>query len=323
MSAVLLPAKISIIIPVYNVEGYIARCLDSCIDQTLFDIEIVCVDDGSTDRSLQILDYYAQKDKRVKVIHKENGGVAAARNTGIDNSTGSWLMFVDSDDYLDKAACEKIWTEIAEGGAEIIVHGGTIVPDYPKPEAWKYWTVITRKAYFPSFVYRTITERGATPFLWLQVFSRELLNRSGVRFHEGISLGEDLIFQYEIFPDAHGVRFMEDKLYYYRWYRSGSLMYQYADKNDNKILRHILNIGIIAESWNKKGIMEVYGKKFLDWALAFVVPDLCNLELKDKKNLAVKLDEVLDNADLYKYKSGISLKGRSFYRKMKQIQRGE
>ena len=224
----MLPPKISIIIPVYNVENYLARCLESCITQTLYDIEIVCVDDGSTDRSGEILALYETRDPRVRVFRKKNAGVSAARNDGIRLSTGQWLMFVDSDDYLEPNACEVIWKESLTHEAEIIVHGGFVIPDYPKPESWKYWAVITKRDFFPEFNFDVMTTRGANPFLWLQAFHRDLLERIDAHFEESISFGEDIIFQFETFPFSKGTAFIPDRVYYYRWYREGSLMDAHA-----------------------------------------------------------------------------------------------
>ena len=93
--------KISVIIPVYNVEKYLKRCLDSVINQTYKNLEIILVDDGSTDNSGKICDEYAKNDKRIIVIHKENGGVSVARNIGLDICTGDYVNFIDSDDWID------------------------------------------------------------------------------------------------------------------------------------------------------------------------------------------------------------------------------
>lgn len=93
--------KVSIIVPVYNVEEYLVKCLDSLVNQTLKEIEIICINDGSTDNSLEILNTYAQKDSRITIIDKKNEGVSAARNTGLNISKGEYIMFVDSDDYLE------------------------------------------------------------------------------------------------------------------------------------------------------------------------------------------------------------------------------
>ena len=101
--------KISVIIPVYNVEKYLRECLDSIVNQTFKDIEIICVDDGSTDKSLEILREYEQKDKRIIVISQPNKGVSTARNIGMQQATGKYMMFVDSDDYITQNACELIY----------------------------------------------------------------------------------------------------------------------------------------------------------------------------------------------------------------------
>lgn len=299
----LLPPKISIIIPVYNVENYLARCLDTCIGQTLYDIEIICVNDGSTDRSGEILELYAEKDPRIRILTRKNSGVSAARNEGIRNSSSEWIMFVDSDDYLDIHACEVIWKESLTNESEIIVHGGFIVPDYPRPESWKYWAVITDKLYCRDFYFDVIQKRGANPFLWLQAYRRRLLERTGVFFHEDISFGEDIIFQFETFPFAKGVSFIADRLYYYRWYREGSLMKEAMQDLDARTSRHIKNIGLIADYWIEHGLMDRFGKGFLGWAVGFVIPDLEKLELKDKGALARELKESLESRGIDQYRS--------------------
>ena len=95
---------ISIIVPIYNVEKYLSRCVDSILNQTFTDFELILVDDGSTDNSGKICDEYAEKDCRIKVIHKDNWGVSSARNVGLENSVGEYIMFCDSDDFVEKNA---------------------------------------------------------------------------------------------------------------------------------------------------------------------------------------------------------------------------
>ena len=101
--------KVSIIVPVYNVEAYLKKCLDSLVNQTLNGIEIILIDDGSKDSSSSICDEYAKKDERIKVIHKKNGGLMAAWMDGVKNSTGKYIQFTDSDDYLEFNAIEKLY----------------------------------------------------------------------------------------------------------------------------------------------------------------------------------------------------------------------
>ena len=106
--------KVSIIIPVYNVEPFLARCLDSVVGQTLRGIEIICVDDGSPDRSIDILNRYAAQDDRIRVISQENRGLGGARNRGFDAATGEFILFVDSDDWIDPAYCERLYEAARE-----------------------------------------------------------------------------------------------------------------------------------------------------------------------------------------------------------------
>ena len=112
-------AKISVVVPVYNVEAYLERCLDSLINQTLSDIEIICVNDGSTDSSPEKLEEFAKKDSRIKIINQENGGLSAARNTGIEAATGEYIGFVDSDDYVDLDFYEKLYNAATSHNADI------------------------------------------------------------------------------------------------------------------------------------------------------------------------------------------------------------
>ena len=113
--------KISIIIPVYNVEKYLRECLDSCINQTLADIEIICVDDCSPDNSIKILEEYQAKDYRIKIFrHEKNKNLGAARNTGIQNAIGEYVWFVDSDDYIDTKACQILYDAIKEFNVDML-----------------------------------------------------------------------------------------------------------------------------------------------------------------------------------------------------------
>ena len=112
--------KVSVVIPVYKVEPWIRECLDSLVNQTLKEIEIICVDDGSPDNSGAILDEYAQKDKRIKVIHQENGGVQKARNAGLDVAKGEYIALLDSDDYVDVRAYETAYNFAKKDNVDIL-----------------------------------------------------------------------------------------------------------------------------------------------------------------------------------------------------------
>ena len=113
--------KISVIVPIYNSEDYIDRCVRSIVEQSYKNIEIILVDDGSTDNSSMMCDEWAKNDKRVKVIHKENGGVSSARNEGLKIAKGDYISFVDSDDYIDKKMIEKMLNQMEKGNTDLVI----------------------------------------------------------------------------------------------------------------------------------------------------------------------------------------------------------
>ena len=115
--------KISVIVPVYKVEKYIHKCVDSILNQTFSDIEVILVDDGTPDRCGEICDAYGEQDSRVKVIHKENGGLSDARNAGMPHASGEYIIFIDSDDYIESDMLEYMYTRLTEAGADMATCG--------------------------------------------------------------------------------------------------------------------------------------------------------------------------------------------------------
>ncbi|MBO5142220.1 MAG: glycosyltransferase family 2 protein [Clostridia bacterium] len=222
---------ISVIIPVYNVEEYIRECLDSVINQTYKNLEIILIDDGSKDNSGKICDEYAKKDKRIKVIHKENGGLSSARNKGLDNAQGKYITFVDSDDYIPVNAIELLYKNCISNEADCSIGGvqdikdGQVVYVGPKKqcclskeEALKYFFV---EKYFKCIACS-------------KMYKKELIGTE--RFDETIRLVEDFYFTYNILKKVNKVSLnTKDIVYCYR-IRSGSLMHQkYNKKFENEI----------------------------------------------------------------------------------------
>ena len=260
-------AKVSIIVPVYNVKEYLPRCLESCIQQTLYDIEIICVDDGSTDESGKILDTYEKLDARIHIIHKLNGGLSSARNAGYNAATGKWIMYLDSDDFLEENACERV------------LH----------PSTQRFHT------FKPEVLFSTI---GSTPFVWRQAFSKKLLSSNNIRFYEGTRFGEDLIYQMEVFPMAENFSFIEDEIYNYRWYREDSLMGKMKNQQDDKMRQHLLIIEEITRYWQDKKLLDEYAPEYLAWMLNFMVPDLTSPKLKQADEHARALVELVCRYEL-------------------------
>ena len=205
--------KISIIVPIYNVQQYLKKCIDSIIEQTFNDFELILVNDGSTDKSGIICDEYKKIDNRIKVIHKENGGLSSARNAGIDIAKGKYIGFVDSDDYISKFMFQKLYENIIEYNADISIC------DYVEVFQDKeiiYQEKIEKKKLILSNIEaleKIYKEKGWLYVVaWNKLYKKELFN--DLRFPIG-KVHEDEMIAHEILYKANKIIFIEDQLYYY------------------------------------------------------------------------------------------------------------
>lgn len=314
-----LPVKVSLIVPVYNVEKYLSTCLHSCVNQTLFDIEIICVNDGSTDNSLAVLEAYAKEDYRIRIINKPNGGLSSARNAGIKAANGTILMFLDSDDYLAPNACERVWKETLEAPTDVVIFGTNIFPTKPRASDWHYHTLNIRThrcwGFTPDVLFK---EPGAKPFVWRQAYAKKFFEEHNLLFDESVKYGEDMVFQMEALPHGENFAFIADKLYNYRWYRVGSLMDSYNYDLDEKVQKHLGFINNICQYWEKEGWFDLYGKQFVQWLLEFVVSDIRKEETTRDADHVNALKELLGKYDLEKYLDKMPGSVRSLVRIVKK-----
>ena len=221
----------SFVVPVYNVEMYLGRCVDSLIVQEEQGIEIILVDDGSTDGSGELCDKYADKYPCVSVIHKENGGLSSARNAGIERAKGDYLIFVDSDDYVEKDICKTLAEVIRQTkAAEVIGYNGF--------EEWEGVRESVRNRPVQKlelmsgrdYLYSRYRHRSMCVQSWLYCCKREFLNREGLRFREGI-LHEDVEFTPRMLLKAKSVAETPAQLYHYIVRESSISMRKNREKN--------------------------------------------------------------------------------------------
>ena len=176
--------RFSIIIPVYNVQDYLSKCLDSVLGQTMLDIEIVCVDDGSKDESSKILTQYSKVDERIKLIRKENGGLSSARNAGLKVAQGEYICFLDSDDYVEPNFCERIYREVLEHRPDIIVFGANVFPLTKDTDPWTYNNLSPKTKKYKSFTPEILlSENRGYPFVWRNCFKKEFLDKKHLKFN--------------------------------------------------------------------------------------------------------------------------------------------
>ena len=194
---------VSVLIPVYNVEKYLSRCLESILKQTLTQIEIICVNDGSTDGSLEILEKYQKEDSRIIIINKENGGLPSARNAGLDRAKGKYVGFVDSDDFVEPNMFEKLYRTAEDEKSEIVICGANVFPEEPRASQWLYDCLSPEYKKINGFDVATLFfDVSSTPFLWRTLIKREIIEKNHLRLQEDIMIGEDKAFQFKVYPLA-------------------------------------------------------------------------------------------------------------------------
>ncbi len=222
--------KVSVIIPVYNVENYLKECLDSVVNQTLSDIEIICINDGSTDNSLAILETYKNSDERVKVFSEDNSGQSVARNLGLKNSSGQYIYFIDSDDYIELNMLEELYNNAVSNNSDIVVskiarfNNESSEIDYTKPGFDfddKFGDV--------DYNHFTFNYKDIKPYVlnasfapWMKLFRKDFLVNNNFYFDEHLVF-EDVPFHVKTFLKADKISFAPDFYYYYRYNPSSTV----------------------------------------------------------------------------------------------------
>ena len=226
-------ALVSVIIPVYNTEAYLKRCLASVLSNTYRDLEVICINDGSTDGSLEILNTFAQQDKRVTVINKKNGGLSAARNDGLHQASGEWIAFVDSDDWLHPQFFEILMAIARDGAVEMIVGDFYRTKNQMEP----FSPIAREKVEIRHMRFANIyADHNLKTYVWGRIYKASIL--ADRRFPEDIAFWEDRVFNASILSERKDavVVYVPVQLYYY-FDRPGSLAHQSDAKKVQELSR--------------------------------------------------------------------------------------
>ncbi|MDA9316897.1 glycosyltransferase [Polaribacter sp.] len=238
--------KFSIIIPVFNAEKHIEMCLNSLLDQTLDAIEIIAVNDGSTDQSLTILYELASKDSRLKVFTQQNAGPSVARNVGISNSIGAYISFVDADDWLEKNAYECLETQIEKNHQPDIVMFNTFTNDSIKNKPFLsnkfYQKEDIKKSIYPRLIESLNPSNGSTlrTSVWLRVFKRELIFDK-IWFEKDLRNNEDLVFCFSTTIKAKSFLYLGNSYLYHNCMTTGSISRGYM-KDAFNTMKPLFNV---------------------------------------------------------------------------------
>lgn len=218
-------AKVSIIVPIYNVEKYLDRCMSSLLSQSLYDIEIIMVDDGSVDSCPRKCDFFAAYDNRIKIIHKQNEGLGFARNSGLSKATGDYVAFVDSDDYVDNNMFKLLYEKAIEFDADVVFCGYKVEQkngswldchEVESTMVWKGMSVFDFLLDMIACSPNIKNERKYSMSVWHSIYKRSIIENNNIMFRsERDVASEDLPFQVDFLKHCNKVVHIPQPLYYY------------------------------------------------------------------------------------------------------------
>lgn len=294
--------KISIIIPVYKVpEIYLKRCIESCINQTLKEIEIILIDDGSPDNCGEICDEYARKDKRIKVIHKKNEGLSAARNTGFLAALGKWIMFVDGDDWIESTICEELYIVGEKENVQLVMCN--IAKEYT------HRTIFFKIPLEKSKVYNEMECKNLQQKLldfnanmtsaYAKLIDRCFLLDNNLLYDEYLRQGaEGIEFNLRVFDVLKKLIFIDKPMYHYI-YNEGSISSKHDEKNYVYIIKCFEKIKeFIIKSDNKDDLLPWFYNRLLYVIITTAISGYFNPDNKEQYTQKVRKYEQYLNIDL-------------------------
>lgn len=272
--------EISVIIPVYNIQQHLRECLDSVLGQSYPHLQVICVDDGSTDESPAILAQYAQKDPRVQVIRQQNAGPGAARNTGLEAATGEYVIFLDSDDWFEPDFLAKMVDTAVREGADVAICRAVEFDTNSGRELPSQWMM--KKQYLPGKLAFAPQEMADHLFQftygmpWDKFYRRELLTTSGIRY-PALKNSEDLAFVYPTLLAAKRIAVVDEVLIHHRINRMASV----SNSRCGQPEAPYESFQIVKEYLEQHQLMVTYRRSFLNWAMEFLVWHISNMSQRD------------------------------------------
>lgn len=292
--------KVSIIVPIYNSEKYMNKCIESILNQTLTEIEIILVNDGSTDNSGKIIDNYAKKDKRIKVIHQENSGPSVARNKGINIAKGKYIGFVDSDDYIESTMYEELYNNANNRNTEVAMCSYNEKYLYNETEYVVKAKLDSGKVYdkeeIKHNVISTFSRNDNYGFYSLcnKLYLKEWLLKENLTIDTNRDHGEDWWFNINVFSKLRSFVYIDKALYNYVHSNNNSLMVKYRENQFDLFLDGRLKMKEIMP----KEYMDYneFNKRFVYEFSAYIIRTFKEVEDSKKRNLLIR--NVLNNEEV-------------------------
>ncbi len=282
--------KISVIMPVYKVENYIRKCLDSLLAQTLADWELFAVDDGSTDQSGAICDEYAAKDSRITVIHQENGGAPSARNAAIPKARGEYLYFMDADDWAEPNMLEEMYALAKKSNAQLVVAGYYIETYFSDTEFYSQSQSLPSREFknqneFRDYAYKMF-DKNLLYAPWNKLFLREYVVDNEITFKN--TFWDDFPFNLDVIKDVERVVLTENKYYHFIRARKESETARYRPNMYEKREEEHVWMLTLYKYWNHEdeNSREMIHRRYIERVIGCienVTNEACTLSVKEKK----------------------------------------
>ena len=294
--------KVSIIVPIYNSEKYMSKCIESILNQTLTEIEIILVNDGSTDNSGKIIDNYAKKDNRIRVIHQDNSGPSVARNKGINIAKGKYIGFVDSDDYIEPNMYEELYNNANSKNIEVVMCSYNENNLYNQTEyvvkAKLEQDKIYEKEDIKHNIISTFSKNDNYGFysLWNKIYLREWLFKRNLELDVNRDHGEDWWFNINVFSKLNSFVYIDRVLYNYVHSNNNSLMVKYRENQFDLFLDGRLKMKEIMP----KEYMdyEEFNQRFVYEFSSYIIRTFKEVKNKEKRNILI--NKVLSNEEVIK-----------------------
>lgn len=285
---------VSVIVPVYNSEKYLEECIQSLVNQTYKNIEIILVDDGSTDNSYKICKQYEEIDKRIIAKTKQNTGPSDTRNYGLNLAKGNYVKFVDSDDYLRIDNIEKMYKSAKKYDSDVVISSYSIINSEQKEKKINYFPLPEGKIDLKEFYKYLINKNQYFHFIWANLYKADIIKKQNIKFNSKYLIGEDLLFNLELVKNISSISYVPENIYYYRE-NENSISKGEDIKKTEKRIEDTLNLYVkyyeFLKIWNidneeNRNIVEYKIIKGFNEELCKIVKT--SLKLKDKINIIEK-----------------------------------
>lgn len=289
--------KVSVIIPVYNAEKYLKKCIDSVLSQTLKEIEIILVDDGSTDNSINILDEYDKNFKNIKVIHQQNSGPAKARNVGIENATGKYIGFVDSDDYLSNDMYETLYNIATQNNIDIVT-GDYFTVNAGNQTTSSHFKMPSNQIIYKDEIHNLITHANESRILWFAgkgIYKNKIIKDNKITYPP-LKLGEETLFVLDCMLSAESMYYINKPFYYYEQ-TPNSLT---RTKHKENLLQQLEGLYVHKKEIYEKHNFNLYHNDLNIYTMKHSLPLLLSNELSNKDTLLnkIKLYKNIRNSEM-------------------------